>query len=420
MKMIRSMLSLALLAGVSTAALAENIAVTGGTAYTKGGYGKVDEATVLISDGKIESVTHAGAVPDGYRVIDATGKIVTVGLMVSGTSLGLTEVGFSAGIDDASMKGDASIPLDAAEAINPDSVLLPVTRIEGITRAYSGLEYTKDMWKGQGVVIHLGHGDDLVVKHYAALGLGADEGNAGSNGGSRVALWHSIRAKLDSAKDDGKDKGKDDKDKKSDKADPEKEALTRVLKGEVPLLVAADRASDIRKVIQLKKDYGVKVIVTGAAEGWRVADELAAAQIPVIINAIQNLPASFDTLGATQENAARLHKAGVMIALVGSGTDNARLMPQYAGNAVANGLPWEAAMDAMTVNPATMFGIADSYGTLEAGKDADVVVWSGDPIELSSAPEHLFIKGEEIPLVSRQTKLAARYHPVSRAPQYNR
>ncbi|WCL55046.1 amidohydrolase family protein [Gimibacter soli] len=419
MKMIRSMLALSLLAGVSAAAMAENIAVTGGTAYTKGGYGKVENATVLIADGKIQSVTAAGEVPEGYKVIDAAGKIVTVGLMVSETTLGLTEVGFSAGIDDGSAKGDASIPLDAADGINPDSVLIPVTRIEGVTRAYTGLEGSKDMWLGQGAVIHLGNGPDLVVKRHAALGLELDEGAASSNGGSRVALWYSVRSKLDGAKAGGKE-DKDDKDKKEAKPDPEKDALTRVLKGEQPLLVQADRASDIRKVIELKKAYGVRVILVGAAEAWRVADELAAAQIPVIVNPVQNLPGSFDTLGATQENAARLHKAGVKIALVGLGTDNARLMPQYAGNAVANGLPWEAAMDAMTVNPAEMFGVADSYGTLEAGKDADVVVWSGDPLELSSAPDHVLIKGEEIPLVSRQTKLAARYHPVSRAPEYKR
>lgn len=419
MKMIRSMLALSLLAGVSTAAMAENIAVTGGTAYTKGGYGKVENATVLIADGKIQSVTAAGSVPDGYKVIDAAGKIVTVGLMVSETTLGLTEVGFSAGIDDGSAKGDTSIPLDATDGINPDSVLIPVTRIEGVTRAYTGLEGTKDMWLGQGAVIHLGNGPDLVVKRHAALGLELDEGAASSNGGSRVALWYAVRSKLDGAKAGGKDE-KDDKDKKDARPDPEKDVLARVLEGEQPLLVEADRASDIRKVIELKKAYGVKVILYGAAEAWRVADELAAAQIPVIVNPVQNLPGSFDTLGATQENAARLHKAGVKIALVGLGTDNARLMPQYAGNAVANGLPWEAAMDAMTVNPAEMFGVADSYGTLEAGKDADVVVWSGDPLELSSAPEHVLIKGEEIPLVSRQTKLAERYHPVSRAPEYKR
>lgn len=149
-----------------------------------------------------------------------------------------------------------------------------------------------------------------------------------------------------------------------------------------------------------------------------VADKLAQANIGVIVHPIDNLPQSFDMLGATQQNAGRLEKAGVKVAIVGNGDANVRLAVQNAGNAVANGMSWQGAMASLTTVPAEMFGISDSYGTLEAGKDADVVVWDGDPLELMTSPDAVIISGENIPLVSRQTKLRDRYKDITRSPAY--
>ncbi|GHF11342.1 amidohydrolase [Kordiimonas sediminis] len=420
MRQLKSLLAATATLALSVSVSAEDIAITGGTAYTNGGSGKIENATVLVSDGKIKTVQAGGEVPSGYRVIDATGKWVTTGLMVSGSALGLDGVPSNSGVNDATVKkAPSTIALDATTALNADSVIIPNTRVEGVTRAVTGFQSTSDFWLGQGAVIHLGNGEgqDLVVRGKAFVGVSLSQGSIAKSGDSRAVVLTALDTKLEGAKE--KPSGDDDK-KKSDKPDPEKDALKRVLSGDASLYVEASRKEDILAMIRLKEKHGVDVILSGAEEAWMVADKLAAANIPVIVNAMTNLPGGFDTLGATMKNAVRLNAAGVKVGFVGSGSNNARLMPQFAGNAVANGMPWEDAMAAMTTNPAEIFGIADSYGTLAAGKDADVVVWDGDPIEISSSPDAVLIMGEEIPLVSRQTKLRDRYMAPSRSPAFNR
>ncbi|WP_374764152.1 amidohydrolase family protein [Yunchengibacter salinarum] len=442
-------LALGLVAG---AASADRIAVVGGTAYTKGGSGKVENATILVNDGIIESVESGGDVPPGYSTVDADGKWVTVGLMAPMTTLGMGEVSLSAGINDARVKkAESPLALDATHAINPDSTLIKVTRMEGVTRAVTGFAGTGSMWQGQGSVITLGDGPDLVVRPRAYVGLDISEGAASAEGGSRAALWQKLIHKLTTARKARRKKSGDDATEKADGCQKcqkmgekmgkkggkpgkkkgkkggnglkaEKEALDRLLAGEVPLVVTAHRASDIRQALALKSRFGLKVILKDAEEGWRVADDIAAAGVPVILDSMANLPSSFETLGATQQNAARLHRAGVTIAFLSGGvggSHNTRLLPQFAGNAVAHGLPWEAAMDAMTVNVAEMFGVADSYGTLEPGKVADIVVWNGDPMEVMTSPDAVMIAGRNLPLESRQTKLRDRYLEIDRSPAYD-
>ena len=419
MSILKTLMGASLLAIAATGVNAEDIAITGGTAFAMGGKGKVENATVLIRDGKVQSVTAGGEVPSGYRTVDASGKWVTAGFMASGTSLGLMEVSLSGGLNDA-RASDAKngIGLEVEYAFNPATTFIPETRIEGVTRALTGFSASKDMWQGQGAVIALA-GDDMIVKEHAVLRIDMDEGSAGSNGGSRAALWDTVITKLEESRpsaDDGK-KDEDKKDKKP-KYDSAKAALDRLFAKEFPLLVEVDRKADILNVIKLKERFGIDIVLTSAAEAWMVADELAAAGIPVVLNPLRNLPEDFDSLAATGAAAARLHKAGVKVAFLPPDTNNTRLVPQSAGNAVAMGMPWEAAVDALTVNPAEIFGIADSYGTLEAGKDADVVVWNGDPLELMTSPDAVFIRGEEVPLVSRQTKLRDRYIDLPRSPAY--
>ncbi len=397
--------------------LADNYAITGGTAYTHGGRGKVERATVLISDGKIVSVIPDGKVPDGYERIDARGKWITVGFMVSATSLGLGEIGISADINDArSEKAKHTLGLDPADGYNPDSTLIPVTRIEGVTRASVNLTGGKDMWLGQGMVVNLGRGTDTIDRHRAYIGLDISEHGARTGGGSRPAMWDAIRAKFDAA---DPRTGRSQR-KKGAEPDADVEALRGLFTHKAFLLVVANRTSDIRKVMALKQRYGFDVIVAGGAEAWRVADDLARARIPVVLNPLQNLPRSFDELGATGANAARLARAGVKVAFLAPDTHNARLLPQSAGNAVAMGMRWTDAVDAISVNPAEIFGIADHYGTLEKGMDADVVIWNGDPLEVMTSPDAVFVKGQAIPMRSRQTALRDRYETLTRSPQYRR
>jgi len=187
------------------------------------------------------------------------------------------------------------------------------------------------------------------------------------------------------------------------------EALVPVVEGRMPVIVGVQRASDIRLVLALARSEKLKIILDGADEGWRVADDIAAAHVPVILNPTDDLPQDFERVAARMDNAAKLEAAGVEI-IVAAAAENYRVreLRYLAGDAVAYGLPWKAALKAVTINPARAFGVADRTGSLEPGKSADVVIWSGDPFEPLSQPKAIFIKGEEQPLTSRQLQLRDR------------
>jgi hypothetical protein len=196
------------------------------------------------------------------------------------------------------------------------------------------------------------------------------------------------------------------------------EALLPVLDGRLPLMIEADKASDIEAAMKLAKDYNFKLIVAGGAEAWQIADKLASAKVPVLTGAMNNIPESFSTLGQRQENAGILSRAGVPVTVVGNagGGDeeafNVRNVRIEAGNAVAYGMDWSAALRSITLTPAETFGLADRVGSLAAGKIADVVVWSGDPLEISSQPERVFVRGQEVHELSRQDLLEQRYRTL--------
>jgi imidazolonepropionase-like amidohydrolase len=194
------------------------------------------------------------------------------------------------------------------------------------------------------------------------------------------------------------------------------EAMVPFVERRGPVVVETHRASDIQAVLRLAREQSLDVILTGAEEGWMVAAEIAAAKTPVILNPLANLPRSFEALGARLENAALLHQAGVTLAISARARAEhvSRAIRFETGNAVANGMPWEAALSAVTRNPAGMFGLGDETGTLAPGKSAEVVVWSGDPFEPTTRPRHVFIRGREIPLRSRQTELRDRYRGLAR------
>lgn len=422
---MRKLISMAALAAAFTAHVsAEDIAITGGKAFTNGGSGEVENATILVSDGKIMSVTAGGDVPAGYRVIDASGKWVTAGFMAADTSLALGEVSLSGGIVDASApKEKSAIGLSVTSAINPASTFIPNTRIEGVTRAMTRMTTTADMWLGLGAVLQL-KDDDMVTREKAFLAIDLDEGSANKNGGSRAVMWTKLREKFQAAKDkldkeaaNGDDDEKKDNGKRPTAAD---ETLKAVLAGDMPIYAIVNRVADIRELIAFKEAFGVRIVLGGAGEAWMLADELAAADIGVVLDPSANLPGSFDFLARTSAAAGRLHAAGVKVAFIPPGTQNTRLVVQNAGIAVSMGMPWAAAVDALTVNPAEMFGLSDSYGRLAAGMDADIVVWDGDPLEVMSSPDAVLIAGEDIRLESRQTKLRDRYLELERSPAFVR
>lgn len=181
----------------------------------------------------------------------------------------------------------------------------------------------------------------------------------------------------------------------------------------MPLAVQASRASDLLAAMRLAEEFKIRLVLVGASEAWLIADHLAAGKVPVVVKPLTNIP-TFESLGATLENAARLSRAGVTVALASFDTQNSRLLRQEAGNAIANGMDRDAALRAVTLTPAQIWGVGDRVGSLEVGKDADIVIWSGDPFELTTGPERVFIKGREMPRDTRQTQLLEKYRKLPR------
>lgn len=413
---------LLLLATVSAAAEtagAETVAIVGGTVHTVGPAGTIEGGTVLIENGKVRAVGRDVAVPSGARRIDATGKVVTPGFLDSLTRLGLVEVSAVEGSNDTQAGEDDrfNAAFDVLDAINPRSSLFPVARVEGVTRAVVAPQPGESLIAGRGAVIHLGtESGDWLLRAPAAMYAVLGESGARLAGGARGAAMLRLREALQDALDYANNRSAFDRGERRPYALSrlDLEALQPVVKGEMPLVISVHRASDIEAALRLARDFRLKLIVAGAREGWQVARQLAEAKVPVLLDPLANLPESFEALGATLETAARLHKAGVTVAFMSGDAHDVRNIKQAAGNAVSYGMPWDAALAALTAIPARLWGLADRYGTLEPGKDADVVVWDGDPLETTSYPEHVFIRGTEVPRDTRQLRLRDRYKELSR------
>ena len=374
--------------------------------------GVVENGTIVLVDGRIAAVGVGIAIPQEARRIDARGRVVTPGLFNSLTGLGVVEVSAVEASADGVVKSDrVTAAFDVADAINPRSTLIAVNRIEGLTRAVVAPSAGNSLIAGRGAVIHLGVTADLVVRARVAMFASLGERGAELAGGARGAAMLRLREALQDAADfaahrQAFDSG-DRRDYSLSRLDLE--ALAPVASGELPLVVTVNRASDIVAVLRLAGELGLRLILAGVAEGWEVAREIAAAGVPVLVEPLDNLPESFEQLGATLENAARLRAAGVRVAFMNGDAHNARNVRQSAGNAVANGMSWHDALAALTTVPASIWGIDDRYGSLEPGKEADLVIWDGDPLEVTTFADVVFIRGEEIPMVSRQTLLRDRY-----------
>lgn len=412
--------ALLLLLILPAAGLAETVAITGGRVVTGGPAGTIDGGTVLLQDGKIRAVGRDVSIPAGARRIDAAGKVVTTGFMDSMARLGLVEVGaVEETVETRTQDDEITAAFDVSDAVNPRSMLMATNRIEGLTRAVIAPAPGSSLIAGQGAVIHLGgdvdggdvEGSGFLLRDAAAM-FGVLRRNFG--GGSRAAALLRLREILHDAREYAEDRTAYRQGEMRELAVSrlDLEALQPLVRGEMPLVMAVNRAADIQAVLRLAKEEKIKLILAGAGEAWVVADEIAAAKVPVLITPLNNLPGSFDVLGATLENAARLHKAGVTFAFMSVSAHEAYSIRQGAGNAVAYGLPWDAAIAALTTVPARLWGIGNSYGSLEPGKDADVVVWTGDPLEVTSYATEVFIRGRQVPIMSRQLELRDRYKDV--------
>ena len=392
--------------------LAQTIAITGGTVYPVSGP-KIENATVLIRDGKIAAVGTNVAVPAGATRIDASGKWITPGFIDGAGQMGLREISAVQNTNESTVRGDVSASFNVLEGVNPASTLIAVNRMEGITTTLA-VPNGSFIW-GQAALIDLDGAtiEAMRVKSPAAMVVDLSEGSKDAGGGSRAGVAQRLRRVLDDAREYSTRRAdyrrRQIQDLSASAADLE--ALQPVLRGELPLLVVANRRSDIATALRIGREYKLRLILAGAAEGWMIPGEIAAAGVPVLVEPLDNIP-SFDALGIRFENAALLAKGGAKVALMETATENARNLRQQAGNAVATGMTWDQALRAVTLTPAEIFGVADRYGSLEAGKVANVVVWSGDPFEFSTGVEHVYIRGREIPLRSRQTQLLERYRTL--------
>ena len=377
----------------------------------------VEDATIVIAQGRIVSIIAHGAVPPGADAIDAQGHSVTPGLFGSATQLGLGEVSEAADTNDQVVTtGPLGPAFDVQYAVNRNSTLIAAARADGVTRAMSfpGGAATPP-FSGQGALLHLVEQGPILAQSHAAMFAAVGNATLAQAGGSRAAQWVLLRNALAEARRFAAAPTPGPRDQLLDR--PDVEALAPVVAGTMPLVIGAERESDIRQAIALAADAHIRVVILGGAEAWRAADALAATHIPVILDPEANLPQTFDSLGARLDNAALLARAGVTIAFSVSGNGIYRSYDagiserEGAGLAVANGLLWADALRAITLAPAEIWGVANA-GKLTPGADADLVIWDGDPLEPASAPLLVMIGGRKVSLTTRQTELRDRYAPA--------
>jgi imidazolonepropionase-like amidohydrolase len=455
--MIRSVLAMLLVAAAAAPVAAETIAITGGTVALGDGSEPIPNGMVVIRDGR---VIGAGDIrmklPEGTQVIDATGKWVTPGIVAGFSRLGLADVDLSAeGADDTTADGPFNAAIDVVPAINPRDTPIAVNRADGVTRALVAPSVGKNIFAGQGAVIDTGADMDPITapRKFQFVELG--ERGADKAGGSRTSAHVLFRNALREASElrryaspiEAARAGTPDARERPIVRNPNESriygpdarrsedvlltrfdaaALVPVLQGRQYLLVHVERASDILQVLDLKREFpSLKIVLVGASEGWLVADKIARSGVPVIASAVNDLPASFEQLAATQSNVGRMRAAGVKVSIGmidDNETRNLFMERQYAGNLVglqkvpgATGVSWGEALAMITSRPAEAIGMGGELGSLAPGRRADLVIWSGDPLEGSSAAEQVFIDGVRQPLETHQTRLLDRYRDLRRS-----
>ena len=378
--------------------------------------GTIEGGTLIVADGKISAVGKDISIPDGAEVIDCTGLSVYPGMIEGGAKLGLIEVGSDARTRDYNEIGEVIPQMQALTAVNPNSVLIPVTRISGVTTSLAVPEGS--LFPGTAALINLhGYtpdqmyaGFDAVALNFPATGkrspwdsrteeeIKKDTEKAMellNNTWEKAVAYHQIDSAIHAAKS-----------AEEMKYYPEMQALQPVVEGKKALLVEVNAAKDIKAAIKWVEDKNIKVIFTGVAEGWRVAEELAKAKIPVIAGPVLSIPTrEYDRYDASYENPGIMLKAGVKVAIKTADAENVRNLPYNAGFAATYGMGKEEALKAITITPAEIFGVADRLGSIEKGKVANLFVTDGDPFETQTQVKHVFISGWKIPLESRQTEL---------------
>jgi len=453
--MRRALLLAAALVASTSPLTAQTLAITNGTLVLGDGSDPIVGGTVVVRNGRIVAAGDRARVPANAEIIDASGKWVTPGIVAGFSRLGLAEVDLGADGSDDTETGNSpfSAAIDVAPAINPKASTIAVSRADGVTRAVVAPVAGKSIFAGQGAVIDTGDDMDAVLRSRVFQFVELGEGGADKAGGSRSAAFVLFRNALREAEQLSRRVGpltvggeqpdaregpivrnpNESRLYSSDAGRAEDVLLTRfdaaalvpVLRGQQLLLVHVERAKDILNILGLKREFPkLKIALVGVTEGWTVADRIADSGAWVIASALNDLPASFEMLAATQSNIGRMKAAGVKVAIGmidDNDTRNLRNQRQYAGNLVAlrkvpgaAGVSWGEAFAMISSQPAEAVGLGGEIGSLASGRRGDVVIWSGDPLELSSAPETVWIDGVRQPLENHQTKLRDRYRSLER------
>jgi hypothetical protein len=401
-----AILSLGVLAAHSAAA--QEILIRGATVHTASVRGTLKNADVLIRGGVIVAVG-SDAAASNATVIDAKGRDLTPGLFGGLTSVGIEEIGEEPQTIDSALNQKSPAwnqqwrpELDVTTAFNPRSFVIPITRIEGVTWTVLAPSAEDSIIGGQGSAVTLDGRFDAALPGSRTLFVQMGSAGAKASGGTRAAEY----MLLDQAIHEARAAGPIGSGALLHTAG--REVLNRYLMGG-RVVFQVDRASDIREVVGFAERSGIKPVILGGDEAWLVAKDLAKANVPVILNPLNDLPNDFDRLASSLDNAARLQRAGVRIAFSSGDTPQTRLVRQLAGNAVAHGLPWDAALAAITSTPADIFGLGATHGRIAVGQSADLVLWSGDPLEVSTLADQVWIAGRPIEMKSRQTELRDRY-----------
>lgn len=426
-----------ILLGASVAALtvgaaqAGTIAIQGAT-LVNGTGASIPAATIVITDGVVTAAGAGVAIPAGAAVIDGTGKVVTPGLFTSSSDIGIEEVSAVPSANDSKAENlEISVAYDPSYSVNPASSLIPLARAGGITRAVimpsaafgDGAAHADDggtaghaeepLFQGQPALIHMGASPDIVVRARIGVALPLGEGSAKNAGGSRSLSVAILKAALEDARHYAANKAAFNQGATRDYSLSrlDLEALLPVARGEAPLFLAVSRAADIRLALRLAREEKLRLVLLGVEEGWIVADEIAAAGVPVVVKPTTNLPGRFETQRARLDNAALLEKAGVTVIITGSADGHYANQVRFeAGTAVAYGMPRDKALAAITSRPAAIFGAKDA-GVIAVGRPADLVLWGGDPLEPTVLAEKVFVNGAEQSLKTRARALEERYRP---------
>lgn len=426
-KIFSTAVAFSLALGLAGPVVGQTFAIQGGTVHTLAGDPFV--GTVVIRDGRILAVGMNVDVPSDAEIVDATGRHVYPGMFDAVTTLGLTEVGAVEMTNDSREQGDFNPHLQAATAVHPSTEHIPVARANGITHAMAVPQGGGGAIPGQASLIGL---DGWTVEemymnpgaamsiNYPSLGGGGGRGRRGGGGGGS---WRDVQeryedqvSRLDEWLDGGRQYAQAVAAGTEIRRDLKLEAMARVVNRDIPVLLSANGARDIRNAVEWAEAQNIRYVITGGREGWKIADWLADHDVPIILSPTQTMPSGPDASYAeAYSNPGVLYAAGVKIAFATFNSSNSRTLPYEAAMAVPFGLPLEAALDAVMKNGAEMLGLDGDIGTIEVGKMANVIVTDGNPLEIQTEVTNLFILGRQVSTDNKHRSLYEKYRARPRA-----